>query len=177
MIQGRLPAGVGAVCWLLAGWERSAEFELALDDWAEFGLSRFSASRGIMLFIPVLAVLMAVLPLLTLLVFVSRVSVGLNGSKVWIDIAVLPGTALDMDQTGPSMQIKLIRNTYTLVPPWIIIASATVVIALLALAVYRRSARRRGLRKLRRTPIHAGRPPNPQSARPEPDQSGELTRV
>jgi hypothetical protein len=46
----RLPAKsleVGAVCWLLAGWSRSAEFELALDDWAEFGLSRFSASRGI----------------------------------------------------------------------------------------------------------------------------------
>jgi hypothetical protein len=37
----------GAVCWLLAGWSRSAEFELALDDWAEFGLSRFSASRGL----------------------------------------------------------------------------------------------------------------------------------
>jgi hypothetical protein len=38
---------VAAVCWLLAGWERSAEFELALGDWAEFGLSRFSASRGL----------------------------------------------------------------------------------------------------------------------------------
>ena len=38
---------VGAVCWLLAGWNRSAEFELALADWAEFGLSRFSASRGL----------------------------------------------------------------------------------------------------------------------------------
>jgi hypothetical protein len=38
---------VGAVCWLLAGWERSAVFELALDGWAEFGLSRFSASRGL----------------------------------------------------------------------------------------------------------------------------------
>src|SRR5262249_37182641 len=38
---------VAAVCWLLAGWERSACFELALDDWAEFGLSRFSASRGL----------------------------------------------------------------------------------------------------------------------------------
>jgi hypothetical protein len=35
------------VCWLLAGWSRSAEFELALDDWAEFGQSRFSASRGL----------------------------------------------------------------------------------------------------------------------------------
>jgi hypothetical protein len=31
----------------LAGWNRSAEFELALDDWAEFGLTRFSASRGL----------------------------------------------------------------------------------------------------------------------------------
>ena len=38
---------VASVCWLLAGWSRSAEFELALDDWAEFGLSRFSASRGL----------------------------------------------------------------------------------------------------------------------------------
>jgi hypothetical protein len=46
----RLPAKslhVGAVCWLFAGWERSAEFELALDGWTEFGLSRFSASRGL----------------------------------------------------------------------------------------------------------------------------------
>ena len=38
---------VGAVCWLLAGWNRSAGFELALHDRAEFGLSRFSASRGL----------------------------------------------------------------------------------------------------------------------------------
>ena len=38
---------VGAVCWLLAGWSRSAAFELALDDRTEFGLSRFSASRGL----------------------------------------------------------------------------------------------------------------------------------
>jgi hypothetical protein len=38
---------VASVCWLLAGWERLAEFELALDGWAEFGLSRFSASRGL----------------------------------------------------------------------------------------------------------------------------------
>jgi hypothetical protein len=37
---------VASVCWLLAGWNRSAEFELAMGDWAEFGLSRFSASRG-----------------------------------------------------------------------------------------------------------------------------------
>ena len=34
---------VASVCWLLAGWERSADFELALDGWAEFGLS----SRGL----------------------------------------------------------------------------------------------------------------------------------
>jgi hypothetical protein len=38
---------VASVCWLLAGWRRSVDFELALDDWAEFGLSRFSASRGL----------------------------------------------------------------------------------------------------------------------------------
>jgi hypothetical protein len=31
---------VASVCWLLAGWNRSDEFELALDDWAEFGISR-----------------------------------------------------------------------------------------------------------------------------------------
>jgi hypothetical protein len=46
----RLPAKslhVGAVCWLLAGWERSAGFELGLDQWTELGLSRFSASRGL----------------------------------------------------------------------------------------------------------------------------------
>jgi hypothetical protein len=35
------------VCWLFAGWNRSAEFELALHCSAEFGLSRFSASRGL----------------------------------------------------------------------------------------------------------------------------------
>src|SRR5262249_10913036 len=38
---------VGAVCWLLAGCERSAEFELALNCWLELDLSRFSASRGV----------------------------------------------------------------------------------------------------------------------------------
>jgi hypothetical protein len=38
---------VGAVCWLLARWNRSAEFELALSGWTEFGLSRFSACRGL----------------------------------------------------------------------------------------------------------------------------------
>jgi hypothetical protein len=46
----RLPGSslqVRAVCWLLAGWSRSADFELALDSWAEFGLSRFSAPRGL----------------------------------------------------------------------------------------------------------------------------------
>jgi hypothetical protein len=46
----RLPARsaqVGAVCWMLAGWSRSAVFELALDGWSDFGLSRFSAYRGL----------------------------------------------------------------------------------------------------------------------------------
>jgi len=38
---------VEVVCWLLAGWERSAGFELALEGWADLGLSRFSASRGL----------------------------------------------------------------------------------------------------------------------------------
>jgi hypothetical protein len=38
---------VASVCWLLAGWRRSTDFELALDGWAEFGVSRFSASRGL----------------------------------------------------------------------------------------------------------------------------------
>ena len=34
-------------CWLLAGWNRSRDFGLGLADRAEFGLSRFSASRGL----------------------------------------------------------------------------------------------------------------------------------
>src|SRR5262249_34921757 len=38
---------VSAVCWLLAGWERSADFALALSDWAEFGLSRRSVPPGL----------------------------------------------------------------------------------------------------------------------------------
>jgi hypothetical protein len=38
---------VASVCCLLAGWSRSADFELALDGWSEFGLSRFSGSRGL----------------------------------------------------------------------------------------------------------------------------------
>jgi len=38
---------VASVCWLLAGWARSAGFELALDGWVDLGLSRFSASRGL----------------------------------------------------------------------------------------------------------------------------------
>jgi hypothetical protein len=36
-----------SVSWLLAGWTRSADFELALDGCSEFGLSRFSAYRGL----------------------------------------------------------------------------------------------------------------------------------
>jgi hypothetical protein len=35
------------VCWLLAGWEKSAEIELIWDDWSEFGLSQSSAHRGL----------------------------------------------------------------------------------------------------------------------------------
>jgi hypothetical protein len=38
---------VGAVCWLLAGWEQSAEFSLVRAPWSDFGLSRFSAYRGL----------------------------------------------------------------------------------------------------------------------------------
>jgi DNA-binding transcriptional ArsR family regulator len=38
---------VAAVCWLLASWRRSAEFDLTLEDWSEFGLSRSSVSRGL----------------------------------------------------------------------------------------------------------------------------------
>jgi hypothetical protein len=34
-------------CWLLAGWERSAEFSLALESWADLGLSRDSGRRGL----------------------------------------------------------------------------------------------------------------------------------
>jgi hypothetical protein len=37
---------VAAVCWLGAGWERSADFELGLS-WPDLGLSRYSASRGL----------------------------------------------------------------------------------------------------------------------------------
>jgi hypothetical protein len=46
----RLPGStlrVGAVCWTIAGWCRSAEFTLALDRWAELGLSRFAVFRGL----------------------------------------------------------------------------------------------------------------------------------
>jgi hypothetical protein len=46
LLPGRSPQ-VASVCWLSAGRSRSADFELALDGWAEFGLSRFSASRGL----------------------------------------------------------------------------------------------------------------------------------
>jgi hypothetical protein len=38
---------VGAVCWLWAGWNRAADFELALNGRTEFGPSRFSTSRGL----------------------------------------------------------------------------------------------------------------------------------
>jgi hypothetical protein len=35
------------VLWLLAGWERSAEIELVLSRWAQFGLTRQSCARGL----------------------------------------------------------------------------------------------------------------------------------
>jgi hypothetical protein len=38
---------VAMACWLVAGWERSAEFELALGQWGELGLSRQAAGRGL----------------------------------------------------------------------------------------------------------------------------------
>ena len=50
LLASRLPGKslqVASVSWLLAGWNRSAEFELALDDSAEFGPSRSSDSRGL----------------------------------------------------------------------------------------------------------------------------------
>jgi hypothetical protein len=34
-------------CWLVAGWERSAEIEFGLGRWEELGLSRFAAGRGL----------------------------------------------------------------------------------------------------------------------------------
>lgn len=46
----RLPGSalrVGMACWAQAGWEGSAEMELALCEWTELGLSRFSAGRGL----------------------------------------------------------------------------------------------------------------------------------
>src|SRR5512135_2064554 len=38
---------VAMACWLLAGWERSAEFEMGLSEWVGLGLSRFSTGRGL----------------------------------------------------------------------------------------------------------------------------------
>jgi hypothetical protein len=38
---------VAMACWLLAGWERAAEFELALSGWADLGLTRYAAGRGL----------------------------------------------------------------------------------------------------------------------------------
>ena len=37
---------VAAVCWLLAGWERSACFELALAGWEDFGVRGFLFARS-----------------------------------------------------------------------------------------------------------------------------------
>jgi DNA-binding transcriptional ArsR family regulator len=36
-----------SACWMVAGWERLAEFELSLGNWDDLGLSRFGASRGL----------------------------------------------------------------------------------------------------------------------------------
>jgi hypothetical protein len=40
---------VASALWFLVGWSRGreAEFELGLSEWADLGLSRFSASRGV----------------------------------------------------------------------------------------------------------------------------------
>jgi hypothetical protein len=38
---------VGAICWAVSSRERSAEFALGLNQWAEWGLSRFATSRGL----------------------------------------------------------------------------------------------------------------------------------
>jgi hypothetical protein len=38
---------VGAVCWIVSGQERSAEFVLGSGRWTEWGLSRFAVSRGL----------------------------------------------------------------------------------------------------------------------------------
>jgi hypothetical protein len=38
---------VGAACWLVAGWRRSAEFTLGAGDWAGMGLSQFAVARGL----------------------------------------------------------------------------------------------------------------------------------
>lgn len=36
-----------AACWMVADWGGVAEFELALGEWADLGLSRYAASRGL----------------------------------------------------------------------------------------------------------------------------------
>jgi hypothetical protein len=38
---------VASAVWFQAGWERSARIELALGEWGELGLSRFSVRRGL----------------------------------------------------------------------------------------------------------------------------------
>ncbi len=46
----RLPVSalrVGLACWFVAGWERTAEIELVLSEWAVLGLSRQAAGRGL----------------------------------------------------------------------------------------------------------------------------------
>lgn len=38
---------VAMACWFSAGWIKAGEFELGLSEWAELGLTRFSAGRGL----------------------------------------------------------------------------------------------------------------------------------
>jgi hypothetical protein len=38
---------VAALCWTLAGWARSAEFEMVPDEWTPFGLTGGSFARGL----------------------------------------------------------------------------------------------------------------------------------
>lgn len=45
-LPGKAPQVAGA-CWLAAGWERSGTVELPLGGWAELGLSRQAAGRGL----------------------------------------------------------------------------------------------------------------------------------
>ena len=50
LVATRLPGAalqVASACWLMAGWDRLAEVELALGDWSDLGLARQAARRGL----------------------------------------------------------------------------------------------------------------------------------